>query len=112
MQPPRAWILSLFLGVLYANVKDARHNWINSISHWIAERSYGIYLSHSIILWIVFYRMDQFPLGMQIPTLIAGSIGIPAVLYITIERPLIRLGARLAKRILMRPSKNSISQPA
>jgi len=96
----RAWVLSLLLGVLYANVKEGRPNWIHSVFHWIAERSYGIYLSHSIVLWIVFYKMDQLPLWVQIPALIAGATGIPALLYVTIEKPLIQVGIRIAKRIL------------
>jgi len=96
----RAWGLSLFLAFLFANVKEGQPNWMHNIFHWIAEHSYGIYLSHSIVLWIVFYQMAQFSLWVQIPALIAGAIGIPALLYVSIEKPLILAGGHLARRLL------------
>jgi peptidoglycan/LPS O-acetylase OafA/YrhL len=96
----RAWWISIALGILFANVREVRPNWTNSIFHWIAEHSYGIYLSHSIVFWIVFFRMAQFSPWVQIPALIAGSIGIPALLYVSIEKPLIATGGNLARRIL------------
>jgi peptidoglycan/LPS O-acetylase OafA/YrhL len=99
----RAWGLSLLLAVLYANVKEGRHNWVHRVSHWIAEHSYGIYLSHMVVLWIAFYRMARFPLWAQITVLLVGAIGIPACLYVSIEKPLILVGNHVARRLL-RPS--------
>jgi peptidoglycan/LPS O-acetylase OafA/YrhL len=96
----RAWGLSLLLGVLYAHVEEGQSKWIHKVSHWIAEHSYGIYLSHEFVLWIAFYRMTHFPLWAQITALIAGAVGIPALLYLLIEKPLILLGGRIAKRVL------------
>jgi peptidoglycan/LPS O-acetylase OafA/YrhL len=96
----RAWALSLLLGTLYANVEEGRRNWIHNVFHWIAEHSYGIYLSHSVVFWFVFYRMAQFPLWAQIPILIGGAIGIPAILYVSIEKPMILFGSRVAMRLL------------
>jgi peptidoglycan/LPS O-acetylase OafA/YrhL len=102
----RAWALSLLLGVLYANVEESQSNWIHRVFHWIAEHSYGIYLSHWVVLWIVFYRMARFPLWAQIAVLIAAMIGIPALLYVSIEKPLILVGGHIARR-LFRPSVTS-----
>ncbi len=99
----RAWGLSLFLGVLYANVEEGRYNWMSRVFHWIAEHSYGIYLSHIVVFWVVFYQMARFPLWIRIPVLIAAAIGIPAFLYVTIEKPLILAGGQVARRLL-RPS--------
>jgi peptidoglycan/LPS O-acetylase OafA/YrhL len=96
----RAWMLSLFLGVLYANVAEGRPNWLHSIFHWVAEHSYGIYLSHSVVLWIVFYHMVRFPLWARIFALVAGVLAIPAVLYVSIEKPLILVGGHVARRLL------------
>lgn len=85
---------------------------VHKISHWIAQHSYGIYLSHSIVLWFVFYRMDGFPLWVKIPILVAGVVGIPALLYAAVERPMIQLGARMANQIFKRPAVSRESQPA
>ncbi|MGD0831247.1 MAG: acyltransferase [Terracidiphilus sp.] len=96
----RAWGLSLMLGVLYANVRESRPNWTQNIFHWIAEHSYGIYLSHSAVFWVVYYRMAQTPFWAQSAVLAAAAAGIPALLYVAIEKPLIRAGSRLAGRLL------------
>ena len=98
----RAWVLSLLLGVLYANAKEGPSNGVHAVSHWIAEHSYGIYLSHSVVLWVVFYRMEGFPPWAGVTTLVAGTIGIPALLYVSIEKPLILAGGRIARRFLRR----------
>ena len=107
----RAWALSLFLGVLYANVEEGRNNWMYRVFHWTAEHSYGIYLSHLIVLWIVFYRMAQFPVWTQIVILITGAVGIPALLYVYIEKPLIMFGSHVARRLLRSSVASNTRQP-
>lgn len=92
----QCWGLALGIGLLYPFVKEAHTSWLYKGCRWIAERSYGIYLSHSIVLWIVFNRMDAFPLWQRIPVLIVGVLGIPALLYSGIERPLVRVGMNVA----------------
>jgi peptidoglycan/LPS O-acetylase OafA/YrhL len=107
----RAWICSLLLAVLYANTREGRHDWMHHIFHWIAEHSYGIYLSHIVVLWIVFFRMANFPPWTQAAALIAGSIGIPALLYVTIEKPLVLAGAHVARRLLRHSIVGQQHQP-
>ena len=107
----RAWFLSLLLAALYANTREGRPDWMHRIFHWIAERSFGIYLSHIVIFWFVFYRMAQFPLWTRIAVLIASSLGIPALLYVTIEKPLILAGAHVARRLLRRSIVGRQHQP-
>ncbi|MGA2888403.1 MAG: acyltransferase [Terracidiphilus sp.] len=96
----RAWVLSLLLGVLYANVEESRPNWTHKLFHWISEHSYGIYLSHVFVFWFAFCQMDRFPLWTQFMALIIGAIGVPAILYISIEKPMILAGGHLARRLL------------
>lgn len=108
----RAWGLSLLLGILYANVKEIQISWINEVFHWIAERSYGIYLSHPIAMWIALNRMAQFPLWVRITSLIVLAIVIPALLYPSIEKPLISAGGHLAKRLLKHSNTNKNIQLA
>jgi peptidoglycan/LPS O-acetylase OafA/YrhL len=96
----RAWIWSLALGVLFANVKEGSWGMLKPVFHWIAEHSYGIYLSHIVIFWMVIDRMSAYPLWVRTLALIAGAIGIPALLYVWIEEPLILAGKRVANHLL------------
>ncbi|HUD22999.1 MAG TPA: acyltransferase [Acidobacteriaceae bacterium] len=107
----RAWMLSLLLAILYANVREGRSNWIQHIFHWIAEHSYGIYLSHIVLFWIIFYRMALFPSWARMVALMAGAIGIPALLYVSLEKPCILAGAHLARRLLRRSVERKQGQP-
>ncbi len=108
----RAWVLSLLLAVLYANVRETSSNWAHRLFHWIAERSFGIYLSHTVVFWVVFYRMQQFPLWTRAAALVAGAVGIPALLYVSIERPLIQTGSRVAGRLLHHSAPSKPRPPA
>jgi peptidoglycan/LPS O-acetylase OafA/YrhL len=115
--PPRAlmhkeWALSLAVGLLYANVEDIPWGKIQTIHHWIAEHSYGIYLSHLVIFWIAFDKMTTFPIWVRALTLIAAAIGAPALLYTTIEKPMIRTGVRLANHLLKTSPEATIRQSA
>jgi peptidoglycan/LPS O-acetylase OafA/YrhL len=103
----RAWVISLLLGVLYSLVGEGRTNWMTRICHWIADHSYGIYLSHVILFWAAFNFWRHESPWLRFPLLAIASIGVPAILYVTVERPLIRRGADLAKR-LIRDQKNPV----
>ena len=107
----RAWALSLLLGVVYAHVAEGASNWMHRIFHWIAEHSYGIYLSHSVLFWLVFRRMAFLPGWLQAAALIAGSIAIPALLYVSIEEPLVLAGGHVARRVLRRSQLGREPQP-
>jgi peptidoglycan/LPS O-acetylase OafA/YrhL len=98
----QGWALALAVGLLYPFVSEAPSNWLYKGCHWVAERSYGIYLSHAIVLWIVFDRLRSFSPWIQIPVLIVGVLGIPAFLYPWFEKPLIQLGVQLANRVTAR----------
>jgi peptidoglycan/LPS O-acetylase OafA/YrhL len=108
----RAWMLSLLLGVLYPNVEEAAKGAWLKVPHWIAEHSYGIYLSHSIVIWLALDVMAGTSLGMRVLMLVAGSIGIPAMLYVFFERPLMRTGGQIARRLMARPATVNESRVA
>jgi peptidoglycan/LPS O-acetylase OafA/YrhL len=96
----RAWGVSLLLGVLYVNVREGSYGVLRPVLHWIAEHSYGIYLSHSIVMGFAFYTLSGIPMWARIIVLIVGSIGVPALLYLTVEKPLILVGGHAARRTM------------
>jgi len=95
----RAWGISLLLGVLCANVKELPSGVLQRICHWIAEHSYGIYLSHVILIWFAIDRISTAHLWIRIVVLIVTSFAIPALLYVSVEKPFILMGNHLAGRI-------------
>jgi peptidoglycan/LPS O-acetylase OafA/YrhL len=99
----RAWGVSLLLGVLYANVREGSYGVLRPVLHWTAEHSYGIYLSHTIVMGFAFYTLSGAPMWVRIPVLIVGSIGLPALLYVAVEKPLIQVGGRVARRMMRHP---------
>ena len=108
----RAWVLSLLLAILYANVREGQANWMHHIFHWIAEHSYGIYMSHIVVFWIVLYRMQLYPQWLRIAAMTIGAIGIPALLYVSLEKPLILAGAHVARRLLRSSVERKSRTPA
>jgi peptidoglycan/LPS O-acetylase OafA/YrhL len=99
----RAWAVSLLLGVLYANVREGSYGVLGPVLHWIAEHSYGIYLSHAIVMGFAFFTLSGAPMWVRILVLVAGSIGVPALLYVAIEKPLILVGGHVARRMMRQP---------
>jgi peptidoglycan/LPS O-acetylase OafA/YrhL len=64
----------------------------------IAKYSYGIYLCHTPILWLV-YRKLTIPNWERLILVALAMVTVPVVCYRLIEHPLIRIGTRLAKRM-------------
>jgi peptidoglycan/LPS O-acetylase OafA/YrhL len=92
----RAWFLSLGIGLLYVFVAEAPCNSIQRVLHWIAEHSYGIYLSHIVVIWFVFYPMAATPIWVRAAVLAISAVAIPGLLYRYVEEPLMYVGHRLS----------------
>ena len=98
----RAWGASLLIGVLYANVREGSDGLLRPVFHWIAEHSYGIYLSHTILMSYTIFGMTFAPMWVRLATLAVGSVVVPALLYVEIEKPLILVGGHVARRLMPR----------
>lgn len=73
----------------------------------LGEISYGIYLLHSIILYIGFKTMPAVVGGqpwLALPIMMALVTAITAATFLAIERPGIALGRTLAKRLASTPT--------
>jgi peptidoglycan/LPS O-acetylase OafA/YrhL len=92
------WALCLCLGLLMPSFAEIPTPWLRRVSNRIATYSYGIYLSHQFCIWFAFGVLASYSLWFRIPVLIASLIGLPMLLYHTIEKPMIQVGARLATK--------------
>jgi peptidoglycan/LPS O-acetylase OafA/YrhL len=62
----------------------------------VARYSYGIYLSHFILIWLAFCAFPTLPWSTRWLLLLVTSVAVPVALYHYLEAPMIALGARLA----------------
>lgn len=96
----RAWALALGLGVLYVYAGEGAGTGLFRVFHWIAEHSYGIYLSHIVLFWVVLRKMAGLPVWSRVAVLAVTSVLVPIALYRWVERPLMLAGAHLSRRLL------------
>lgn len=93
------WILCLILGLSIPFFAETRHRWLCLASNRIAMYSYGIYLSHQFCIWIAFGLLASSSLWLRVPVLIVSLVVFPVVMYHLIEKPMIRVGVRLAEAL-------------
>jgi peptidoglycan/LPS O-acetylase OafA/YrhL len=91
------WVLCLMLGLSLPFFREISNRSLRAVSHWIATYSYGIYLSHPFAIWIAYGVMTGWSLWLRIPVLVILLVGLPVLLYHTIERPMIQMGRTLAE---------------
>jgi peptidoglycan/LPS O-acetylase OafA/YrhL len=96
----RDWFISLGVGLFYCFTRDMKQNPLTWLAHFIADHSYGIYLSHCILLWLAFYKFAPAPAWFRWVFLVITSVGVPVLLYRYLERPMVLVGAHLARRLL------------
>jgi peptidoglycan/LPS O-acetylase OafA/YrhL len=92
------WVLCLVLGFAIPFFGEIKTSWLRWSSHHIATYSYGIYLSHQFCIWLVADVLGGWSAWIRFPALAILLIGIPIVLYHTIEKPMIGLGMWVAER--------------
>jgi peptidoglycan/LPS O-acetylase OafA/YrhL len=63
----------------------------------IAKYSYGIYLAHTPVLWLLYSNLPL-PLWLRMLCIVVATGAISVAGYHAIEHPLIQLGARVASR--------------
>lgn len=98
----RTWVLAFLVGGFIPNVRELATSGFTRTAHAIAKYSYGIYLSHIPALTIAIFFMRGYPIWLRIIVAAVGIVGLPLLLYHTVEQPLINLGARVAARLSRR----------
>ena len=97
---PVAWLGCLALGCAIPWFRDMPAGRFWRACHLVARYSYGIYLTHFILIWVFFVRLADLPaLVRWVGFWIAAAV-VPVVLYHLVEEPLVRRGNRLASALL------------
>jgi peptidoglycan/LPS O-acetylase OafA/YrhL len=91
------WIGSAALGAGIPFFAEIRNEPLRRASAVVAKYSYGIYLCHLPLMWLVFVRWSQLPFAVQWILFAAMVTTLPVVLFHAIEQPMIRAGAKLAE---------------
>jgi peptidoglycan/LPS O-acetylase OafA/YrhL len=95
-----SWILSLSVGFFLPYVKETKSNIVRSVSLTMAKYSYSIYLTHMIVLWVAFSKLQGANPLLRIFAGVSLMFLLPFATYNLIEAPGIALGGRVASRFL------------
>jgi peptidoglycan/LPS O-acetylase OafA/YrhL len=95
-------LVCLVFGALIPLFKK-NHGAIAKAAAHVAKYSYGIYLCHMPILWLL-YRRSAVPDWERPIWLAIAIVVVPVVCYHLIEYPLIQIGTRLANRVCGAPA--------
>jgi peptidoglycan/LPS O-acetylase OafA/YrhL len=90
------WVLCLILGCAIPSFAEITTPWLRWISNRIATYSYGIYLTHQFSIWFVSDPLHSVDVWIRAVILIALLVGLPVLLYHTIEKPMIAVGVHVA----------------
>ena len=94
---PAGWMVCLLLGFALPLFEEIPTRWLQVAVASIAKYSYGIYLTHAIVLWLAFVVAREAPAVLRVVIWSIGSIGGPIVLYRFVEGPMIEVGAQIAR---------------
>ena len=95
-----SWVLSLSVGFFLPYVKETKSSIVRYVSQTMAKYSYSIYLTHMIVLWVAFPKLQGANPLLRIFVGVALMFLLPYATYNLIEAPGIAFGARVASRFL------------
>jgi len=105
------WLCSLAIGLTLPYLREIPEGWVSQAAHQIAKYSYGIYLSHIPIMWVVRVVMGGKPIALRLVVFVVAAVVVPMLAFHLLEAPGIQLGKRLSNRLRRSPGM-AISQAA
>jgi peptidoglycan/LPS O-acetylase OafA/YrhL len=99
------WLLCLWIGLSAPFFVELQQPIAKRIASLIARYSYGIYLTHLLVLWFAFIVLKDQAWLVQYGIFALLGIGIPVLLYHLVEHPMIRFGVKLTARQALRMEK-------
>jgi peptidoglycan/LPS O-acetylase OafA/YrhL len=103
---PKEYLICLIIGVLIPLFR-ANRGPISAVAANIAKYSYGVYLCHTPILWLLYCKLAM-PGWQRLLWLVLATAAVSVACYHAIERPLIEFGTRLANRVPARPRESAV----
>jgi peptidoglycan/LPS O-acetylase OafA/YrhL len=92
------WVLAILLGLGIPHFRQIRAKWLVVASHQLAKYSYGVYLGHIFSIAIGMNLLQGSNLAIRVAAIVLSLAVLAIVSYHLIEKPMIRLGARLAAK--------------
>jgi len=89
--------LCLAVGLGLPSFHQITSRWLIRASHEIAKYSYSMYLAHPFSIVLGLYLMPHRPLPLQLAIILVSLIVFSIGAYHLLEKPMIRVGARLAQ---------------
>jgi peptidoglycan/LPS O-acetylase OafA/YrhL len=96
------WFICFAIGLGVSFFREMRENILTGLTKRIARYSYGIYLLHYFAIWIGFVVCRGVSRGLQFAIFGTVLISISALLYHTVEAPLIAIGANVSEKFTRR----------
>jgi peptidoglycan/LPS O-acetylase OafA/YrhL len=84
------------VGLVLPSFHQLSAQWLVRCSHQIAKYSYGLYLAHPFSIVLGLYLMPHSPLALQLAVILVSLPVFAFTAYHLLEKPMIRLGSRLA----------------
>ncbi len=92
----RAWYSCLMLGVAIPQFQEMTNRISRKTFQVIARYSYGIYLTHFICIWLAFQAVGSVSGWLRWAILLITVSVLPYLLYHLLEKPMMRIGERVA----------------
>ena len=96
------WVCCLGVGLLIPQVRELGEGYLRESCRLVARYSYGVYVSHAVLIWLAFDELATWPLVARWSLFAVTTVVVPVALYHAIEAPLIALGRRLVRRRFQR----------
>jgi peptidoglycan/LPS O-acetylase OafA/YrhL len=80
---------------------------VMAVTRWIAQHSYGIYLTHMSVMWISFVGLATLPAPLRWLIFVFLSVMTPIACLQLVENPMIKLGKKLTH-----PAQESVRSAA
>jgi peptidoglycan/LPS O-acetylase OafA/YrhL len=90
------WLYCLALAGAVHLFHQPKEGWFAEVSNKIATYSYGLYLWHVPVLYLLFFVLPPMPLGVYAPLFVSLTAMVSIVSFHAIEAPLMEVGRKLS----------------